>query len=189
MSPAVLKRLALRWQVDPPDNNGGVAAGEDVLWEAERKGVRVLPRLRRMAVVALCLGLIGLLLAGPDPAWTLYPVAVYVLAETAHWVWDRWRLVQVRVIADEAGGPARLRVRRASGRTTEYDARKVIRVLVIHDNVAHDSAKLRLVLQRGWLFFGRPGRLPSLTAWRKACPQARVDGRGAWWGMPGTDVD
>jgi hypothetical protein len=188
-SRGVLKRVVLRWQVDRPDDNGGVAAGGDVLWEAEHKGVRVLPWLRRMAVVAPCLGFIGLLLAGPDPAWVLYPVAAYVLAETAYWVWDRRRLAEVRVIADAAGGPARLRVRRVSGRTTEYDARRVIRVLVIYDNVTSNSAKLRLVLRRGRLFFGRAGRLPSLAAWRTACPRAKVDGRGAWWGMPGTDVD
>lgn len=179
----------LCWQVDPSDNNDDVAADGDVLWEAEHQGMRILPRLRRIAVVTLCLGLIGLLLADPDSAWALYPVAAYLLAETAHWVWDRWRLVQVQVIADAAGGPVRLRVRRANGRTTDYDARRVNRVLVIHDNVVHDSAKLRLVLQRGRLLFGRPGRPSSLTAWRKACPQAKVDDRGAWWGMPGADTD
>ncbi|MBT2450873.1 hypothetical protein J7F03_28120 [Streptomyces sp. ISL-43] len=90
----------------------------------------------------------------------------------------------MRTVVGDAGGPARIHLRHASGRITERDPHAVARVLVIHDNVNDDSAKLRLRLDRRRLA-GRPGRPPKLTEWRETCPRADVKGRNARWGMPG----
>lgn len=131
------------------------------------------------------LGLLALMLWSASHArWALYAAVAYLLVEIAYWVWDRRRLVEVRVLAGEAGGPGRLRVRRVGGRITEYDPAEVARVLVIHDNVV-DEARLRLGLRRRCLFFGRPGVPPELAAWQTRCPGADVRHRNAWWGMPG----
>ncbi|MFE6039453.1 hypothetical protein [Streptomyces sp. NPDC056452] len=162
-----------------------MAVSEDLLWDAEDKGTRIVPRLRRMAVIGGCLGLFGLVLwVDSDVRWALCAAAAYVLVEVAHWAWDRRRLVEARIVVGESGGLARLRLRHAGGRITEHDPHHVARVLIIHDNV-HDSAKLRLRLRRKRLFFGRPGYSPVLTTWRETCPGAAVNDRNAWWGMPG----
>ncbi|MCP3765783.1 MULTISPECIES: hypothetical protein [unclassified Streptomyces] len=162
-----------------------MAVSEVLLWDAADKNTRIAPRLRRTAVAAGCLGLFGLLLWGEsDVRWAVCAPAAYVLVEIAHWVWDRRRLVEARIVAGEAGGRDRLRLRSAGGRTTEHDPHQVVRVLVIRSNV-DDSAKLRLRLRRKRLFFGRPGRPPVLTTWRKTCPGADVNARKARWGMPG----
>ncbi|WP_328303301.1 hypothetical protein OG389_35485 [Streptomyces sp. NBC_00435] len=99
-----------------------MAVSEALLWDAADKSPRMARRLRRMAVAAGCLGLIGWVLWVHSGAWWAARAAVaYVLLEIAYWLWDRRRLVEVRVVAAEAGGPARLHLRRAGGRTTEYD--------------------------------------------------------------------
>ncbi|MFI2429135.1 hypothetical protein ACH5A7_34455 [Streptomyces sp. NPDC018955] len=159
-----------------------MAVSEDLLWDAADKSTRTAPRLLRTAVAAGCLGLV--LWAVSDAMWAIRAVAACVLVGFAYLVWDRRRLVEVRIVAGEAGGPARLRLRHAGGRTTDHDPQRVARVLVVHDNVV-DSAKLRLRLRKGPLFFGRPGRAPELAAWRETCPRAAVGSRGALWGMPG----
>ncbi|MFJ5774586.1 hypothetical protein [Streptomyces sp. NPDC093094] len=162
-----------------------MAAGEDLLWDADDKGMRMVPRLRRIGVTAGFLGFFGLLLwTDSNAAWALYAGAFYLLGEIVHWGWDRRRLVEARIVPGEAGGPARLRLRRVGGQITEHDPHQAVRVLVIHDNV-HDLAKLRLSLHGRQLLFGRPGRPPALTAWRHACPRADVGDRAARWGMPG----
>lgn len=162
-----------------------MAVSEDLLWDAEDKSARVVPRLRRMAVIGGCLGLFGLVLwADSDVRWALCAAAAYVLVEVAHWAWDRRRLVEARIVVGESGGGARLRLRHAGGRITEHDPHQVARVLIIHDNVVA-TAKLRLRLRRKRLFFGRPARSPVLTTWRETCPRAAVNDRNAWWGMPG----
>lgn len=163
-----------------------MAVSEDLLWDAADKSLRIVPRLRRMAVAAGCLGLIGLFLwVDSDVRWAARAAGAYALGEIAYWLWDRRRLVEVRVAVPPAGGPARLRLRRVGGRITEYGPHEVARVLIIHDNVDRNAAKLRLSLRRSPLSFARPGRPPVLTAWRNACPGADVQDRNAWWGMPG----
>ncbi|MEV7318249.1 hypothetical protein AB0N56_35670 [Streptomyces microflavus] len=162
-----------------------MAAGEDLLWDADHKSMQMVPRLRRIGVTAGCLGFLGLLLwTGSNATWALYAGILYLLGEIAYWVWDRRRLVEASIVPGEADGPARLRLRRAGGQITEHDSHHVVRVLVIHDNV-HALAKLRLSLHGGQFFFGRPGNSPALTTWRHACPKAEVSDRGARWGMPG----
>ncbi|MFI5866547.1 hypothetical protein [Streptomyces sp. NPDC051546] len=159
--------------------------GEDLLWGAADHTMRRVPRLRRMAVVACCLGFFALVLwAESDVRWAASAAVAYVLAESAYWLWDRRRLVEARLVPDGAGVGAVLRLRRAGGRTTEHDPGEVVRVLVVHDNV-DGSAKLRLHLRKRRLCFGRPGRPPVLTAWRRVCPGADVGDRHARWGMPG----
>ncbi|MER5896238.1 hypothetical protein [Streptomyces sp. NPDC001876] len=162
-----------------------MAVSEDLLWDAADKSTRTIPRLRRVAVVAGCLGLFGLAMwMGPDNRWAACAAAAYVLVEIAHWAWDRRRLVEARIVTGEPDGRARLRLRHAGGRITEHDPHQVARVLIIHDNVV-DSAKLRLRLRGERQFFGRPGRSPALATWRETCPRAAVNDRNAWWGMPG----
>jgi hypothetical protein len=136
-------------------------------------------------VTAGCASLFVLVLwAYSDARWAAWTAAAYVLAEIAYRVWDRRRLVEARIVVGEADGRARLRLRRAGGRITEHDPHQVARVLIIHDNVV-DSAKLRLRLRGKRLLFGRPGRAPALTTWRRTCPRAHVQDRNARWGMPG----
>lgn len=139
-----------------------------------------------MAVAAVCFALLRLVL-GPDAdaGWVVRAGGGYALAEIAYWLWDRRRLIEVRIVEGETGALTRLRMRRASGRIAECDPRRVSRVLIVRDNVNADSAALRLSLGRGRLSFGRPGRPPSPAAWRAACPRAAVESRGARWGMPG----
>ncbi|MCM1973482.1 hypothetical protein [Streptomyces sp. G1] len=162
-----------------------MAAGEDVLWDAADKGMRTVTRLRRMAVAACCLGFFGLVMwAESDVRWAVRAAVAYVLVEIAYAAWDGRRLVEARIVPGEAGGGARLRLRRAGGRITDHDPRQVTRVLVIHDNV-DGSARLRLHVRGRRLFFGRPGSPPALTNWRRTCPQADVGDRNARWGMPG----
>ncbi|MET8112097.1 hypothetical protein [Streptomyces prasinus] len=162
-----------------------MAVSEVLLWDAADKSTRIVPRLRRMAVMAGCLGLFGLVLwADSEVGWAIGTAASYVFLEIAYWAWERRRLVEARVVVGEAGDRARLRLRHAGGRITEHDPHQVVRVLVIHDNVS-DAAKLRLRLRRKRPLFGRPGRPPVLTAWRKTCPGAHVNDRKAYWGMPG----
>lgn len=162
-----------------------MAAGEVVLWEADDKSMRMVPRLQRMGVTAGLLCLLGLLMWSASHAtWALYAGALYLLGEIAHWAWDRRRLVEAHIVPGEADGPARLRLRRAGGRITEHDAHRVARVLVIYDNV-HNLARLRLSLRGRPLLFGRPGLPPALTTWQQACPRAQVNDRSAHWGMPG----
>ncbi len=103
-------------------HDGGVAVSEDLLWDATDKDIRIVPRLRRTAVTAGCLGFFGLLLWGEsDVRWAVCAPAAYVLVEIAHWAWDRGRLVEARIVVGEAGGRARLRLRHAGGRITEHD--------------------------------------------------------------------
>ncbi|WP_338692814.1 hypothetical protein V2W30_01035 [Streptomyces sp. Q6] len=162
-----------------------MAAGEDLLWDADDKSMQMVPRLRRIGVTAGCLGFLGLLLwTDSNATWVLYAGVLYLLGEIAYWAWDRRRLVEARVVPGEADGPARLRLRRVGGRITEHDPHHVARVLLIHDNVL-DLAKLRLSLHGRQLLFGRPGRPPALTTWRHTCPKAKVGDRAAHWGMPG----
>lgn len=166
-------------------HDGGMAAGEDLLWDADDKSMQMVPRLRRIGVTAGCLGFLGLLLwTDSDATWVLYAGALYLLGEIAYWAWDRRRLVEARIVPGEADGPARLRLRRVGGQVTEHDPHHIARVLVIHDNV-HDLARLRLSLHGRQLLFGRPGRPPALSTWRHTCPKARVSDRAAQWGMPG----
>ncbi|MFF1413502.1 hypothetical protein ACFVX6_27605 [Streptomyces sp. NPDC058289] len=162
-----------------------MAAGEDLLWDAADKSMRTVPRLRRMAVTACCLGFFGLVMwAESDVRWAVSATVAYVLVEIAYWAWDRRRLVEARIVPGGADGRATLRLRRTGGRITDHDPHEVTRVLVIYDNV-DGSARLRLHVRRKRLFFGRPGRPPALTTWRKTCPQAEVGDRSARWGMPG----
>ncbi|OQR63110.1 hypothetical protein B6E66_15860 [Streptomyces maremycinicus] len=162
-----------------------MAISEDLLWNADDKSMRMVPQLRRIGVTAGCLGFLGLALwEGSDATWVLYAAALYLLGEIAYRAWDRRRLVEARIVPGEADGPARLRLRRVGGRSTDHDPHHVARVLVIHDNV-HDLARLRLRLRGGRLLFGRPGRPPALTTWRATCTKARVGDRAAHWGMPG----
>ncbi|MER7950341.1 hypothetical protein ABTY59_23435 [Streptomyces sp. NPDC096079] len=162
-----------------------MAIGEDLLWDAADKGTRTRARLRRLAVTAGCAGLFVLVLwAYSDSTWAACAAAAYVLAEISYRVWDRRRLVEVQIVTGDADSRVTLRLRQADGRTTEHDPHHVTRVLIIHDNVVH-SAKLRLRLRGKRVLRGRPGRPPSLTTWRSACPTAHVRERGAWWGMPG----
>jgi hypothetical protein len=165
-------------------HDGGMAASEDLLWDADDKSMQMVPRLRRIGVTAGCLGFLGALWADSDATWVLYAGALYLLGESAYWAWDWRRLVEVRIVPGEADGPARLRLRRVGGQITEHDPHHVARVLLIHDNV-HDLAKLRLSLHGRQLLFGRPGRPPALTTWRHTCPKAQVSDRAAQWGMPG----
>ncbi|MEU3465926.1 hypothetical protein ABZ721_39060 [Streptomyces sp. NPDC006733] len=163
-----------------------MAVSEDLLWDAADKSSRIIPRLWRVGVTAGCLGLLALTLsAGGDLAWARYAAAACAPAEIAYWLWDRRRLVEVRIAAGQVGGPAKLQLRRVGGSITEHDAHTVARVLVIHDNVDTDAAKLHLSLRRGQLSFARSGRSPALTAWRQTCPRAEVRDRNARWGMPG----
>ncbi|WAZ19085.1 hypothetical protein STRCI_000110 [Streptomyces cinnabarinus] len=158
---------------------------EDLLWDAEEKGTPTVSRLRRTAVTAGCVGLFVLVLwTASDATWAAWAAAAYVLAEIAYRVWDRRRLVEARIVVGEADGRARLRLRQAGGRTTEHDPHQVARVLIIRDNVV-DSANLRLRLHGKRVLFGRPGRPPAVTTWRRTCPRAHVHERNAWWGMPG----
>ncbi|MER6443946.1 hypothetical protein [Streptomyces venezuelae] len=159
---------------------------EDVLWDAAGEGEPAVSRLQRTVVTAGCASLLVLVLSAySDATWAACAAAAYVLAEIAYRVWDRRRLVEVRiVVVGEAGGRAMLRLRRAGGRTTEHDPHQVARVLIIRDNVV-DSAKLRLRLHGKRVLFGRPSRPPAVTAWRRTCPRAHVQERNAWWGMPG----
>ncbi|GGS99184.1 hypothetical protein [Streptomyces griseoviridis] len=162
-----------------------MAAGDDLLWDADDRSARWVPRLRGIGVTAAFLGVAGLLLWTDGHAgWALHAGALHLLGEAAHWVWDRRRLVEARVVGGGPGRPAGLRLRRVGGRTTEHDADRVLRVLVVHDNV-HDLARLRLRLRGGRPLFGRPARPPALTPWRRACPKAHVGARAARWGMPG----
>lgn len=162
-----------------------MAGDEDLLWDAEDKSLRMVPRLRRMAVVGGCLGLLALLLwTDSDARWAGWAAVAYVLVESAYLVWDLRRLVEVRVVLGAAGDVAGLRFRRAGGGVAECDPRRVARVLVIHDNVV-TSAKLRLTLRRRRLLFGRPGHPAVLTRWQESCPGAAVSNRQARWGMPG----
>ncbi|WP_405425284.1 hypothetical protein [Streptomyces erythrochromogenes] len=166
-----------------------MAIGGDLLWDAAEKGTPIVARLRRTAVTAGCAGLVVLVLAASSgAAWAACAAAAYVLGEIAYRVWDRRRLVEVRIVAVGADGDAgpgpRIRLRQAGGRITEHDPDRVARVLIIRDNVV-DSAKLRLRLHGERVLFGRPGSRPDVTAWRRACPRAGVQERNAWWGMPG----
>ncbi|MFD5148811.1 hypothetical protein [Streptomyces sp. NPDC058401] len=162
-----------------------MAASEDLLWDAADHTMRTVPRLRRMAVTACCLGFFGLVLwAESEVRWAAAAAVAYGLGEFAHWVWDRRRLVEARIVPGGADGRPVLRLRRAGGRITEHDPDQVVRVLVIHDNV-DGSAKLRLRVRKQRPHFGRPGRPPLLTAWRRTCPKADVSDRHARWGMPG----
>ncbi|MFD9545072.1 hypothetical protein [Streptomyces sp. NPDC060022] len=125
-----------------------MAVSEDLLWDAADKSTRIVPRLRRMAVIAGSLGIVGLVLwVGSDVRWAVCAAAAYVLVEVAHWAWDRRRLVEARIVVGEPGDRARLRLRHVGGRITEHDPHQVAQVLIIHDNV-DDSAKLRLRLRR-----------------------------------------
>lgn len=162
-----------------------MAISEELLWDAEHKETPIVPRLRRTAVTAGCVGVFVLVLwAQSDATWAVGAAAVYVLAEIAYRMWDRRRLVEVRIVVDEADGRARLRLRQAGGRITEHDPHRVVRVLIIRDNVL-DSANLRLRLHGKRVLYARPGRPPAVTPWRTACPRAHVRERNAWWGMPG----
>ncbi len=167
-------------------HDGRMTADEDLLWDASDKSTRTVPRLRRLAVSAGCLGLIGLALRGEPPTvrWVGCAAAACLLVEITYWVWDRRRVVEARIVPRGAGGRASLRLRHAGGRITEHDPDRVARVLFIYDNV-DSSARLRLRRRGKRLFFGRPGRPPVLAAWRHACPRAGVDDRNARWGMPG----
>jgi hypothetical protein len=164
-----------------------MAVNEVLLWDADDKSTRALPRLRRIAVTAGFLGFLGLLLWTDSHAtWALHAGALYLLGEAAHWVWDRRRLVEIRIVPGDIDGSARIRLRRVGGRTTEHDPHCVARVLVIHNNVIRDLATLRLRLRSGPPLLGRPGRTtPALATWRHACPKAAVGERDARWGMPG----
>ncbi|WP_371524941.1 hypothetical protein OG302_01405 [Streptomyces sp. NBC_01283] len=162
-----------------------MAAGEDLLWDADDKSMQMVPRLRRIGVTAGFLGFLGLMLwTDSDATWVFYAGAVYLIGEIAYWAWDRRRLVEARIVPGEVDGAARLCLRHVGGRITELDPHHVARVLLIHDNV-HDLAKLRLSLHGRQLFFGRPARPPASSAWRRICPKAEVSGRAAQWGMPG----
>ncbi|MFE7582620.1 hypothetical protein ACFU5Y_13810 [Streptomyces gardneri] len=159
--------------------------GEDLLWDATDKGTPTVPRLLRTAVTAGCAGLFVLALwAYSADTWAACVAVAYVLAEIAYRVWDRRRLVEARIVVGEADGRAKLRLRQASGRTAEHDPQQVAQVLIIRDNVV-DSAKLRLRLHGKRVLYGRPGRPPAVTTWRRTCPRAHVRERNAWWGMPG----
>ncbi|MFB7611263.1 hypothetical protein [Streptomyces gardneri] len=158
---------------------------EDLLWDTADKGTPTVQRLLRTAVTAGCAALFVLALwAYSDATWAACAAAAYVLAEIAYRVWDQRRLVEVRIVVGEADGRAKLRLRQAGGRTTEHDPHQVARVLIIRDNVV-DSAKLRLRLHGKRVLFGRPGRPPAVTTWRRTCPRAHIRERNAWWGMPG----
>ncbi|MET9440331.1 helix-turn-helix transcriptional regulator [Streptomyces sp. NPDC006610] len=85
----------------------------------------------------------------------------------------------------EAPGGSSVSPVRVAELTATADPHKVARVLVIHDNVIRNSAKLRLSLQGRRFFFGRPGRPPVFIAWRNACPRADVKDRSAWVGTRG----
>ncbi|MFD3325541.1 hypothetical protein [Streptomyces sp. NPDC058701] len=162
-----------------------MAASEDVLWDADDKSLQMVTRLRRIGVTAGFLGFLGLVLwTDSDATWVLYAGAFYLLGEIAYWAWDRRRLVDACIVPGEADGPARLRLRRVGGQITEHDPHRVVRVVLIHDNV-HDVARLRLSVHGRQLLFGRPARPPGLTTWRRACPKAKVSDRAARWGMPG----
>ncbi|MGW5731407.1 MULTISPECIES: hypothetical protein [Streptomyces] len=176
-----------------------MAAGEDLLWDADDKSMQMVPRLWRMGVTAGCLGFLGLLLGTEsDATWVVYAGALYLLGEIAFWAWDRRRLVEARIVLSngngngngdgdgdgDSDGSVRLRLRRVGGRVTEHDPRHVTRVMLIHDNL-HDLARLRLSLRGRKLLFGRPGHPPALTTWRHTCPKAQVSDRAANWGMPG----
>lgn len=157
----------------------------DLLWDAKDKGPRVVPRLRRTAVVAGCLAFVALLLVAEyDVRWILWVAAAYLAAECAHAVWDRRRVVEARLVGDTAGGGGRLRLHRVGGRVSDHDPGQVAGVLVVRDNV-DGSAVLRLHLRGRRTVAGRPGPPPALMTWRAACPQARVRERQARWGMPG----
>lgn len=156
-----------------------------MLWDATDKSTRGVPRLRRTAVAACCLVVLGLWLwARSRAGWAAGAAVAYGLAELPYWAWDRRRVVEARIVPGGAGGRARLRLRHAAGRTTEHDPHQVTRVLVIRDNV-DGSAKLRLRLRGKRLFFGRPGSPPAISAWRESCPHAEAGARNARWGMPG----
>ncbi|MFF0739050.1 hypothetical protein ACFYVL_01510 [Streptomyces sp. NPDC004111] len=162
-----------------------VISGKDLLWEAADRGTRTAATLRRTAVTAGGAGLFVLVLWGySDGTWAACAAAVYVLAEISYRLWDRRRLVEVRIVGGEADGRARLCLRQAGGRMSEHDPHHVARVLIVRDNVV-DSAKLRLRLQGKRILYGRPGSPPAVAAWRRACPRADVQERGAHWGMPG----
>ncbi|MFJ5833638.1 hypothetical protein [Streptomyces sp. NPDC093089] len=134
---------------------------EDLLWDAEKKETPTVPRLRRTAVTAGCAGLFVLVLwASSDAMWAACAAAAYVLAEIAYRLWDRRRLVEVRIVVGEADGRAKLRLRQAGGRMTEHDPHQVARALIIRDNVV-DSANLRLHLDGKRVLFARPGRPPG----------------------------
>ncbi|MFI9296666.1 hypothetical protein [Streptomyces gardneri] len=158
---------------------------EDLLWDAADKGTPTVPRRLRTAVTAGCAALFVLALwAYSEATWAACAAAAYVLAEIAYRVWDRRRLVEARIVVGEADGRPKLRLRQAGGRTAEHDPHQVARVLIIRDNVV-DEAKLRLRLHGKRVLFGRPGRPPAVTTWRRGCPRAHVRERNAWWGMPG----
>ena len=96
---------ARRGDVEPvPDGEPGVqvAARGAVLLALDREPVVAGVRASREGVVAQQ-G--SLLLVGPHRA--LYPVAAYLLAEIAHWVRDRQRVVEVRLATGSPDGPAR----------------------------------------------------------------------------------
>ncbi|WP_329225674.1 hypothetical protein OHB07_03090 [Streptomyces sp. NBC_00111] len=161
-----------------------MAAGEVLLWDADDKSTRTVPRLRRVGLMSGCLGFGLLLWTDSHATWVLYTGALHLLAETVYWVWDRRRLVEARLVPGEADDPAGLHLRRVGGRITAHDPHHVTRVLLIHDNV-RDLASLHLSLRDKRLLFGRPGRAPALTPWRRTCPKAEVGDRAARWGMPG----
>ncbi|GEB57230.1 hypothetical protein [Streptomyces gardneri] len=76
---------------------------EDLLWDAADKGTLTVPRLLRTAVTAGCAALFVLALwANSDATWAACAGAAYVLAEIAYRVWDRRRLVEVRIVVDSA---------------------------------------------------------------------------------------
>ncbi|MGW0122148.1 hypothetical protein [Streptomyces sp. NPDC003327] len=161
-----------------------MAISEELLWDAADKRTPLRPG--RTAVTAGCAGLVVLALWGwADATWATWAAAAYGLAEITYQLWDRRRLVEVRiVVVGDSDGRTTLRLRQAGGRTTEHDPHHVARVLIIRDNVV-PSAKLRLRLHGQRALFGRPGRPPAVTTWRTACPGARIQERSALWGMPG----
>ncbi|MET9106007.1 hypothetical protein [Streptomyces zhihengii] len=162
-----------------------MAVGDELLWEARDKGPRAVPRLRRVAVVAVALGFVAMLLVAEyDVGWVLWVAGAYLAAELAHVGWDRRRVVEAQLVDDTGGGGARLRLRHVGGRASEFDPHRVSGVLVVRDNV-DGSATLRLRLSGRRTVFGRPGPPPALMAWRAACPRAHVRDRQAYWGMPG----
>ncbi|MGK5555068.1 hypothetical protein ACSNOI_25965 [Actinomadura kijaniata] len=158
----------------------------DLLWDAADKGGRWVPRLQRLAAAFAFCGLSALFL-GAHWRWAFYAAGLYALGEGVHLVWDRARLVEVRVVADASGGPGLLRLRRVGGRTSEHPVDRVRRIRVVHSNVVADEATLRLWLAGRWIpLFGRPDDrpLPQGDLWR-AVPGADFGQRAAWVGMPG----